>query len=124
MQVNNKRIILFFAYGTLKKGGRLHGLLKGAKFLRKASVAGQFKVVNGDNFTWPELYLTEKGITEGELYLLPQANMKNITKAERATYMSLTAVRTREKNEIAYTYAHWFFPENFSAELKEGAFDV
>ena len=70
---------VFFVYGTLKRGERLHDHLKGAKYLGRGKLRnfGLYKV------SWYPGIVPEKGAkVEGELYLIDETTLKLLDQLE------------------------------------------
>lgn len=72
-----------FAYGTLKKGGKLHKHMEGAKYIRKKKLTGYVLYLAPDE-TYPLLYHTgkKKDVVMGELWRIDKKIQKKLDKYE------------------------------------------
>jgi gamma-glutamylcyclotransferase (GGCT)/AIG2-like uncharacterized protein YtfP len=110
-----------FCYGTLKRGGRLHPALRGAKFLRDATIPGRLHQMPG---YWYPQATPGDGIIHGELFGdVSDECLEGLDRAEGHPFLYR---RTEISVEGAPAWVYWYVPDTLGdAPLVPGGnFDV
>ncbi|MCE9606628.1 MAG: gamma-glutamylcyclotransferase [Planctomycetia bacterium] len=73
---------LLFVYGTLKRGGRNHGLLSTAEFLGEAKTESRFRLIDCGDYPAMLEHLAAPLEIEGELYRIVEALLPTLDRLE------------------------------------------
>ncbi|WP_456434427.1 gamma-glutamylcyclotransferase family protein [Thermosulfuriphilus sp.] len=113
---------LVFVYGTLKRGGKLHSYLQGARYQGKATLKGYalYKI------SWYPGIVPEEGASVcGELYQVNQRLLESLDQLEGREYQrTLVSVTTRDGLSLSAWAYVYLGPVTKSSKVKSGHWPV
>lgn len=110
-----------FVYGTLKRGGQLNGLLKGAKFLGQHVIKGRLHQEPG---TWYPQAQPGEGQIHGELF--GDVDSTTLERLDRAEGHPFLYKRTEIEVGGGPAWIYWYVPDTLGNVplVPGGNFDV
>lgn len=115
---------LVFVYGTLKRGGKLHGYLENSRFLGEGQIRGELVLLGW----YPGLRENADKTVHGELFQIDDITLRALDRAEGTQYglfeRKLVEVLEKDGGTVhawAYFYAQ---PLRGEPEIAGGRFQV
>ncbi len=76
-----------FVYGTLKRGGRAHGLLRGQEFLGAARTVPGYRLYNSGSFPCLKADPAGTGQVQGERWRVDAVTLRRLDEFEGVPYL-------------------------------------